>query len=219
MARLPRLPRRAPAGGSSSSTCCSTASTTRTAMRPQLAGLLGAGEGFHVNLIAYNPTGGRVRAPRRRRACAAFAAELRRRGVATSYRRSHGRDIEAACGQLAVEGARARASAGAARAAPPAAGHRITPRCLRRRDTMRGVGDPAGPARRSRATRCSSSRSRCRSPGPGEVLVRVMAAGVNYNGVWAAAGLPVSIFRYTGYDFHIAGSRRLGHRRARSARA
>jgi crotonyl-CoA carboxylase/reductase len=43
-------------------------------------------------------------------------------------------------------------------------------------------------------------------PGPGEVRVRVMAAGVNYNGVWAAAGLPVSIFRYTGYDFHIAGS-------------
>ena len=33
-----------------------------------------------------------------------------------------------------------------------------------------------------------------------------MAAGVNYNGVWASLGLPVSIFRYTGYDFHIAGS-------------
>jgi crotonyl-CoA carboxylase/reductase len=43
-------------------------------------------------------------------------------------------------------------------------------------------------------------------PGPGEVLVKVMAAGVNYNGVWASLGLPVSIFRYTGYDFHIAGS-------------
>jgi crotonyl-CoA carboxylase/reductase len=43
-------------------------------------------------------------------------------------------------------------------------------------------------------------------PGPGEVLVRVMAAGVTYNGVWASLGLPVSIFRYTGYDFHIAGS-------------
>ena len=43
-------------------------------------------------------------------------------------------------------------------------------------------------------------------PGPGEVLVRVMAAGVNYNGVWASLGLPVSIFRYTGYDFHIGGS-------------
>ena len=43
-------------------------------------------------------------------------------------------------------------------------------------------------------------------PGPGEVRVRVMAAGVNYNGVWASLGMPVSIFRYTGYDFHIAGS-------------
>ncbi len=43
-------------------------------------------------------------------------------------------------------------------------------------------------------------------PGPGHVHVRVMAAGVNYNGVWASLGLPVSIFRYTGYDFHIAGS-------------
>jgi crotonyl-CoA carboxylase/reductase len=43
-------------------------------------------------------------------------------------------------------------------------------------------------------------------PGPGEVLVRVMAAGVNYNLVWAAMGKPVSIFRYTGDDFHIGGS-------------
>ena len=43
-------------------------------------------------------------------------------------------------------------------------------------------------------------------PGPGEVLVRVMAAGVNYNGVWASMGRPVSIFRYTGDDFHIGGS-------------
>jgi crotonyl-CoA carboxylase/reductase len=43
-------------------------------------------------------------------------------------------------------------------------------------------------------------------PGPGEVLVKVMAAGVNYNGVWAAMGKPVSIFRYTGDEFHIAGS-------------
>ena len=43
-------------------------------------------------------------------------------------------------------------------------------------------------------------------PGPGEVLVKVMAAGVNYNLVWAAMGKPVSIFRYTGDDFHIGGS-------------
>jgi crotonyl-CoA carboxylase/reductase len=42
--------------------------------------------------------------------------------------------------------------------------------------------------------------------GPGEVVVQVMAAGVNYNNVWACLGLPVSVFRYTGYDFHIGGS-------------
>jgi crotonyl-CoA carboxylase/reductase len=43
-------------------------------------------------------------------------------------------------------------------------------------------------------------------PGPGEVVVRVMAAGVNYNNVWACLGEPVSVFRYTGHDFHIGGS-------------
>jgi 23S rRNA (adenine2503-C2)-methyltransferase len=69
-----------------------------------LARLLGAGEGFHVNLIAYNPTAaGFAASPPAR--VDAFANELRRRGVATSYRRSHGSDIEAACGQLAVAGA------------------------------------------------------------------------------------------------------------------
>ena len=44
------------------------------------------------------------------------------------------------------------------------------------------------------------------APGPGEVIVRVMAAGVNYNNVWACLGQPVSVFRYTGHDFHIGGS-------------
>src|SRR5664279_51175 len=43
-------------------------------------------------------------------------------------------------------------------------------------------------------------------PGPGEVVVKVMAAGVNYNNVWACLGQPVAVFRYTGYDFHIGGS-------------
>ena len=33
-----------------------------------------------------------------------------------------------------------------------------------------------------------------------------MAAGVNYNNVWACLGQPVSVFRYTGHDFHIGGS-------------
>ncbi len=43
-------------------------------------------------------------------------------------------------------------------------------------------------------------------PGPGEVLVLVMAAGVNYNGIWAGLGKPVSILEVTTKDFHIAGS-------------
>ena len=33
-------------------------------------------------------------------------------------------------------------------------------------------------------------------PGAFEVVVRVMAAGVHYNNVWAALGKPVSVFRY-----------------------
>jgi crotonyl-CoA carboxylase/reductase len=39
-----------------------------------------------------------------------------------------------------------------------------------------------------------------------EVIVRVMAAGVNYNNVWAALGEPVSVFRYHAEDHHIGGS-------------
>ena len=33
-------------------------------------------------------------------------------------------------------------------------------------------------------------------PGAFEVIVRVMAAGVNFNNVWAALGKPVSVFNY-----------------------
>jgi crotonyl-CoA carboxylase/reductase len=44
-------------------------------------------------------------------------------------------------------------------------------------------------------------------PGAFEVLVRVMAAGVNFNNVWAALGEPVSVFRYhPNEDHHIGGS-------------
>ncbi len=44
-------------------------------------------------------------------------------------------------------------------------------------------------------------------PGAFEVIVRVMAAGVNYNNVWAALGKPVSVFRYhADEDHHIGGS-------------
>jgi crotonyl-CoA carboxylase/reductase len=43
-------------------------------------------------------------------------------------------------------------------------------------------------------------------PGPFEVTVRVMAAGVNFNNVWAALGEPISVFRYREEDHHIGGS-------------
>ena len=39
-----------------------------------------------------------------------------------------------------------------------------------------------------------------------EVLVLVMAAGVNYNGVWAALGQPISPFDGHNQPYHIAGS-------------
>ena len=39
-----------------------------------------------------------------------------------------------------------------------------------------------------------------------EVLVLVMAAGVNYNGVWAGLGEPISPFDVHKADFHVAGS-------------
>ncbi|HJR19457.1 MAG TPA: crotonyl-CoA carboxylase/reductase [Actinomycetota bacterium] len=48
-------------------------------------------------------------------------------------------------------------------------------------------------------------------PGPGEVLVLVMAAGINYNNVWAARGIPVDVTKVHGRfgeptDHHIGGS-------------
>ena len=50
-----------------------------------------------------------------------------------------------------------------------------------------------------------------------EVLVYVMAAGINYNNVWAALGIPVDVIKARQKagekeDFHIGGSRRVGHR-------
>jgi crotonyl-CoA carboxylase/reductase len=46
-------------------------------------------------------------------------------------------------------------------------------------------------------------------PGAFEVIVRVMAAGVNYNNVWAALGEPVGVWRYADhpeFGHHIGGS-------------
>ncbi len=44
------------------------------------------------------------------------------------------------------------------------------------------------------------------SIGDDEVLVLVMAAGVNYNGVWAGLGEPISPFDVHKADLHVAGS-------------
>ena len=39
-----------------------------------------------------------------------------------------------------------------------------------------------------------------------DVLVLVMAAGVNYNGVWAALGKPISPIDGHKHPYHVAGS-------------
>ena len=64
-----------------------------------LAELLGD-DGFKVNLIPYNPTGMYDGSSRAR--IAAFKPELDRAHVPATVRLTRGRDIEAACGQLAA---------------------------------------------------------------------------------------------------------------------
>ncbi len=61
--------------------------------------------GFHVNLIVYNPTAADYRASVPAR-IGTFRAILERRKIDHSLRQSRGRDIDAACGQLAVRGVR-----------------------------------------------------------------------------------------------------------------
>jgi 23S rRNA (adenine2503-C2)-methyltransferase len=66
--------------------------------------------GFHVNLIVYNPTGSEFRASKPE-AIGMFKSILERRGIDQSLRQSRGRDIDAACGQLAVKGVKERRDA------------------------------------------------------------------------------------------------------------
>ena len=75
----------------------------------ELAALIGS-EGFHVNLIAYNPTGTSY-VGSSGEAVRTFAHVLERCDVSASYRVSRGRDISAACGQLAAPVAAARKAA------------------------------------------------------------------------------------------------------------
>jgi len=72
----------------------------------QLAGLLRTGDpgpAFKVNLIPYNPTDSAFEGSGRE-AIAAFRATLEERGVPATVRLTRGRDIDAACGQLAARG-------------------------------------------------------------------------------------------------------------------
>jgi 23S rRNA (adenine2503-C2)-methyltransferase len=56
---------------------------------------------YKVNLIPFNPTGSAY-APSSRRAIDAFRAVLERRGLGVTVRLTRGREIDAACGQLAA---------------------------------------------------------------------------------------------------------------------
>jgi 23S rRNA (adenine2503-C2)-methyltransferase len=66
-----------------------------------LAALLEPRRAYKVNLIPYNPTGSGFRGSSRE-AIAAFRAALEGRGIRTTIRLTRGRDIDAACGQLAA---------------------------------------------------------------------------------------------------------------------
>ncbi len=74
----------------------------RVEQASELARLLGS-SAFKVNLIPYNPTGAFVGSSRA--AIAAFKAVLDRAGVPATVRLTRGRDIDAACGQLAATAA------------------------------------------------------------------------------------------------------------------
>jgi 23S rRNA (adenine2503-C2)-methyltransferase len=69
----------------------------------QLAGLLDP-RVYKVNLIPYNPTGSDYEGSGPK-AIDAFRAELERRGLSATVRLTRGRDIDAACGQLAARAA------------------------------------------------------------------------------------------------------------------
>jgi 23S rRNA (adenine2503-C2)-methyltransferase len=68
-------------------------------------GRVGAPPVFKVNLIPYNPTAGGAYSGSSRESIAAFRGALESRGVPVTVRLTRGRDIDAACGQLAAHAA------------------------------------------------------------------------------------------------------------------
>jgi 23S rRNA (adenine2503-C2)-methyltransferase len=73
----------------------------RVSQAAALAGVLRPREAFKVNLIPYNPTESGFQGSGRE-AIDAFRLELESRGVPATVRLTRGRDIAAACGQLAA---------------------------------------------------------------------------------------------------------------------
>ena len=78
----------------------------------ELARVLGSDGAFKVNLIPYNPTDAGF-AGSSRAAIDAFRAALEERGVRATVRLTRGREIDAACGQLAARSGAGDGSAGA----------------------------------------------------------------------------------------------------------
>ncbi len=76
-----------------------------------LARALGSDGSFKVNLIPYNPTGAGFTGSTRE-AIAAFRGALEDHGVRATVRLTRGRDIDAACGQLAAKVPAAAATSG-----------------------------------------------------------------------------------------------------------
>ena len=108
-----------------------------------LARLLEPREAFKVNLIPYNPTDSPY-AGSGREAIAAFRAALEARGVRVTVRLTRGREIAAACGQLAAVRGRRREPVADHRAA------RCRSRCAPRPSSASGRSAGRAPAVRRR---------------------------------------------------------------------
>ncbi len=74
----------------------------------ELADLLLPKNDFKVNLIPYNPSGQEYQGSPRE-TIEKFARTLKSRGIHATVRLTRGRDIDAACGQLAAKAAKAAA--------------------------------------------------------------------------------------------------------------
>ncbi len=164
-----------------------------------LAALLSPREAFKVNLIPYNPTDSPFDGLRAARRSRAFRAALESRGVRVTVRLTRGRDIDAACGQLAAtqrrvsaplrarrRAGRSRFAAAArfalrpSRDATPAADGAMAPR-LPASTAARLRGHPRAPAARDGPLECEvhgDVRSSPRAPLAPRALARPRRRGL-----------------------------------------